>query len=253
MDLANPEVNDHLRSILSVLPGSNPQSVADVMATLEAIHNALPDDDGLKWFNWQYWTVTKSVQETVSSPGGGGITWHNQAWLQRLDVVFAGLYLDALRTELAGGIPSKCWQVLFNARMDRRMARIQLALAGINAHISHDLALALVKTCQDTGVEMQHSSVEHQDFTRVNALLESLIAESRKQLMVMLPGDSIPDLQKLENHLGGVGITVLREGAWIAGEVLWHLRGFPSVADRFAGQLDEAAQRLEDLILIPLR
>ncbi len=253
MALVRTDIDDQLLGILTQRPGSGPRTVAEVMATLEAIHGVLPDDDGLKWFNWQYWVVTKSVEDTISSPGGGGITWNNPDWLKRLDVVFAGLYLDALRTELQGGVPSKCWQVLFNARQDDRLARVQLALAGINAHIAHDLALALVKTCEGLGVELTHGTAEYQDFTRVNGLLESLIAESRKELMVMLPGDEIPDLVALENHLAGVGITVSREGAWVSGEVLWRTRAVPFFADRFVAGLDDAAKAVELLILIPLR
>jgi hypothetical protein len=244
--------DDQLRDILDRNPGTSLQTVADVLATLGAIHAVLPDDDGLKWFNWQYWTVTASVQQTVSSPGGGGITWRNPDFLKRLDVVFAGIYLDALRIELAGGTPSKCWQVLFNARQDKRLARVQLALAGINAHIDHDLAFALVQTCRDLNIQMEHHSPEQADYRKVNDLLETLVAESRKELMVMLPGDSIPDLEKLENQLAGVGIRVAREAAWLAAEVLWTTTGLPGLQQRFGDSLDTAAERLANLILIPL-
>ena len=39
------------------------------------------------------------------------------------------------------------WQPLFERRADPGIEPIQFALAGMNAHINHDLPLAVVATC----------------------------------------------------------------------------------------------------------
>lgn len=47
-------------------------SIADVIAAFSAIDAALPESDGLKWFNWLYLTVTKAVDLSI---GGGSGTY----------------------------------------------------------------------------------------------------------------------------------------------------------------------------------
>ena len=65
--------------------------------------------------------------------------------MAELDVVFANLYFDALvRAERdAASIPS-AWKPLLNGRTKSRVARIQFALAGMNAHINRDLPAGIV-------------------------------------------------------------------------------------------------------------
>ena len=49
---------------------TNPaNTIADVIAALEAIDGLLPDTDGLKWFNWLYLSVTQAVEARVVSGG----------------------------------------------------------------------------------------------------------------------------------------------------------------------------------------
>ena len=68
------------------------------------------------------------------------------AWLAELDVQFARLYLSALQGVLLRQQIPGCWRVLFGCRDQTSIARIQFALAGINAHINHDLSEAIVGT-----------------------------------------------------------------------------------------------------------
>src|ERR1700740_1631636 len=117
------------------------QSIADVLRTFQAIDAICIDGDGLKWFNWLYLQVTQAVEARVASGG-----FSDPAWLAELDVQFARLYLGALEASLSGSPTSDCWQTLFASRDQTQVARIQFALAGINAHINHDLPEAIVAT-----------------------------------------------------------------------------------------------------------
>ena len=123
-----------------------PQSIAEVLQTLRTIGATCVDADGLQWFNWLYLQVTEAVEARVAA---GGFT--DSAWLAQLDVQFARLYFSALKFSLSGEAAPACWQVLFDSRNHAAIARIQFALAGINAHINHDLPEAIVATCQVTG------------------------------------------------------------------------------------------------------
>src|SRR5690348_2569611 len=124
---------------------NTPQTVADVLRLMHRIDAMCMDGDGLKWFNWLYVQVTQAVETRIASAG-----FSDSAWLAELDVQFAGLYFGALRSALSGEPSPGCWQALFECRSHAAIARIQFALAGINAHINHDLPQAIVTTCQVT-------------------------------------------------------------------------------------------------------
>src|SRR5208282_2247058 len=144
-----------------------PQSVGDVLQTLQTIDATCVDGDGLKWFNWLYLQVTQAVEARVAA---GGFT--DSAWLAALDVQFARLYFSAADSALAGGSACGCWQVLFERREQADIARIQFALAGINAHINHDLPQAIVSTCEEMATVPQHGSTQYTDYTALNTTLD---------------------------------------------------------------------------------
>ena len=239
-----PTQNEQILQIVS----QPVNTIPDVVAAFTAIDAALPSSDGLKYFNALYLSVTQSVDQSVNT-----VQWNNPAWLSRLDVLFARLYLGALKSSLtAGQAASGCWQVLFNARHNARLARIQFALAGMNAHIDHDLSIAVVETCREFHLEPVHLSPIYQDFTRVNGLLNALIDRSKQALMVGLLGDAIPDVGKLENMVGAFGIQASREVAWTNAELLWHTRLIPSLSNRFLVSLDRAATVAGTVLLTPV-
>lgn len=223
-------------------------SIPDVIAAFEAIDGALPESDGLKWFNGLYLNVTKSVNQSVAERH-----WNNPAWLARLDVRFARLYRNAIAASLTPGQTAPaCWQVFFNARHDARLARIQFALAGMNAHIDHDLCVAVVETCREFDSPPVHLSPIYQDFCAVNQLLEDLIDQTKRELMIGLLGNELPAIGLVENLAAGFGIRSAREMGWTNAELLWHAQSVPGLADRFLGGLDNAAALAGNGLLAPV-
>jgi hypothetical protein len=224
------------------------RTVEDVIAVFEEIEHALPDSDGLKWFNGLYLNVTKAVDQSI-----GTLHWNNPAWLIRLDVIFAGLYLSALTNSLTPGMRSPgCWQVLFDARHDSRLARIQFALGGMNAHINHDLCIAVVQTCREMQIEPVHLSPEYQDYTQVNQLLDGLINSTKHELMVGLLGDALPSIDRVEDLVGAFGILASREIAWTNSELLWQTQAVPGLSSRFLAGLDSATRLAGAGLLAPV-
>jgi hypothetical protein len=185
-------------------------SIADVITMMQSIDSLLPNQDGLKWFNRLYWMVTQQVQ---NSPPVGG--FKNPVWLTRLDVVFAGLYFAAIADFITGSsnLPSS-WEALFEARFRPGIDRIQFALAGMNAHINHDLALALLQTDKELGLTPGLSSPEHDDFEQVNGLLEQVLEPSLKILATGTLGMLAQDTGKIGRFLAIWNVGAARDLAW---------------------------------------
>jgi len=210
-----------------------PASIADVLATMQAIDARTVDGDGLKWFNWLYYQVTKAVEDRVDAGG-----FSDAAFLAELDVQFAQLYFNALKDSLSDASLPDCWQALFTRRDDTRLARIQCALAGINAHINRDLPIALVNTCRISNLAPQHGTAQYNDYTTLNATLDSLIEAAKQTLNVRLLGDLLPPVNVLEDTIAAWSVSAARESAWNNSELLWHLQSEALLSGAFLDTLD---------------
>ncbi len=232
-------------ALLAAIPV--PQSIGDVLTGMRAMDALFADTDGLRWFHRLYLQVTEAVAERVAAG-----SFANSAWLAALDVQFAGLYFDALREQLSGRRAPDCWRALFDRRQDAAAARIQFALAGVNAHINHDLPVAIVAACRAAGAAPRHGSPDYMDYTAVNSTLDSLIDTARKELMVRLPGDPLPAVSHLEDRLAAWSVAAAREAAWTNGEVLWGIGEDSSLATRFVAMLDGLAAVAGKTLMVPV-
>jgi hypothetical protein len=195
---------------------NSPQSISGVLSLMQTIDCTCQPSDGLKWFNWLYMQVTQAVKDKVDAGG-----FQDGAWLTELDVQFAALYFSALYAELSGGQCPACWGSMFSKRSEARIARIQFALAGMNAHIDHDLPMAIVSTCRSANVVPQHGTPQYSDYTAINAVLNGIIEPAKKTLNVTLPGDSIPGASHVEDMIAAWDLAEFREQAWNTAQSLW--------------------------------
>ena len=223
------------------------QSIPDVLHTLQLIDATCVDSDGLKWFNWLYLQVTQAVDARVASRG-----FTDPAWLAQLDVQFARLYFSALKSSLSGELLPACWQVLLNRRDQAAIARIQFALAGINAHINHDLPEAIVATCQVTGTTPDHGGTHYNDYTALNSTLDGLIESAQGALHVRLLGDALPPISHLEDTIAAWNVGAAREAAWQNAEHLWQFRAIPLLAASFTNMLDGFTTVIGKALLVPV-
>jgi hypothetical protein len=206
------------------------QTVADVIAAMNSLQAALSDDDGLKWFNYLYLEVTKAVDGAVHST-----QFKDPAWIVALDVSFANLYFAAVNEAQAaeGDMPS-AWKPLFEARNQPGIARIQFALAGMNAHINRDLSVALATLAQKDNAYPSRTSDRYDDFETVNGLLEAVEAQVKAQLLA-----GFPPTPALADVIAMWSVAKARDAAWTNGEILFHVRAVPALADRFLATLDD--------------
>ena len=213
--------------LLEITGGPGPNTIAEVLGLMQQIDTLLPPGDGVKWFNLLYMQVTRKVE---SSPPPAG--WEDAAWLTRLDVVFAGFYMAAISNWLTGAaeVPSS-WQVLFEARFRPGIERIQFALAGMNAHINHDLALALLQTDAELKLIPGKASPEHDDYERVNGILEAVLPNALEFLATGILGELAQDTGKIGRLLAIWNVRAARDLAWDFAD---HLRALPEVAHNAA-------------------
>jgi hypothetical protein len=193
-----------------------PQTIPGVLAAMQAIDGICDPVDGLKWFNRLYLQVTQAVENRVESGG-----FHDPAWLAELDVQFASLYFQALSDGLTGAPCPGSWEALFACRDQPEIARIQFALAGMNAHINHDLPDAIVATGKARNTVPQHGTPQYDDFTALNTTLDGLIDTAKKELNVRLPGDPLPAVSHLADLIAAWNVADFRERAWRNAESLW--------------------------------
>jgi hypothetical protein len=104
-----------------------------------------------------------------------GADFHDNAFVADLDVRFAAYWFAAYS---ASGDKPRAWAPLFSARKHRGVLPIQFALAGINAHIEHDLPLAVIDTCT-ARKRTPNSPGVHEDYEKVSEWLATIEADLR--------------------------------------------------------------------------
>jgi hypothetical protein len=232
-----------------ILAGAPVATIDEAIAIMQAIDRALPDADGVKWFNRLYLRVTVSVGAAVRAAH-----FSDPGFLAKLDVVFANLYFSALTAGLAdvAAAPS-AWQPLLLARHNPGIARLQFALAGINAHINRDLPNGIVESFAALGGDPISDRPRKADFDRVNDLLEQVEQEVKSEFSV----GAIEVIDRvggtLDDALAFWKIRKARSAAWTNAQVLWALRGTPLLRDEFFSRLDGLVGVSGRGLLLPVR
>jgi hypothetical protein len=233
----------------SALVGPPITSMAELPARLAAIVASLPDTDGVAAFSRMYQRVTDAVQDHV-----GAGTFADPVWLSALDVTFGNLYLDALRASVQNpdAVP-RAWAALLEARADPRVTPLQLALAGMNAHINRDLPVALVAVSEQLGTP-RDTGAQRADFERVNGILAQVEPAIRQSLSDALLSAADRALPGLQDAVANFKVVNARETAWRNGETLWALRRVAPTLERdFLDGLDHLVGFAGRGLLVPLR
>ena len=233
-------------NLLQIVTSNPPGSIDEVIQMMEKLDSALAATDGLRWFNLLYLKVTQQVREHPPQEG-----WQDPAWLARLDVIFANLYFAALANFLAGKPAPSSWQALFEARERSGIDRIQFALAGMNAHINHDLSFALLQIDDEMHQGFDRNTPEHQDYEQVNGLLEAVLPQALQFLATGVLGQIIEDTDKIGKLLAVWNIRVARDLAWDFAGHLRHLTGLRrdfavKSQDKFTGAIGR-------MLLVPIQ
>jgi hypothetical protein len=160
-------------------------------------------------FATAYLQITKAIAKEL--PRG---SFNDNDWSARYLVRFANLYRKALIDVENGTIEAapKSWQMAFNLAKKRDGFIIQHLLLGINAHINHDLAIALY----DVNIDPKRNE-KLQDHNRINHILEKATTSLKQSVAEKYA----PVLKRVDRGLGNLddksiafSIPKAREHAW---------------------------------------
>lgn len=236
-------------TVSPVVPPAAPPAVTmdDVIARMQSIASALPATDGLACFNRMYLEVTQGVDQEIGQGQFGDPTF-----VSHLDVVFANMYFSAV--DALSGPPSAwpvAWQPLLAARSNSAIEPIQFALAGMNAHINHDLPMAVVATCTALTTAPDEGA-HHADYQKVDALLDASEQSVRESF-------EPPDVRDVDQHVAAVAdlvsnwsITEARDVAWDTAVALWDIRDHQMATDLLTGSLAQTVAMASRCLLIAL-
>lgn len=210
-------------------------------------HEPRRSSDGVACFNQLYGVITRRVLQGIE-----GDFFADPEFLTVLDVAFANRYFDALRASVQEprGVP-KSWKVLIELRSDDRIEPIQFAVAGVNAHINLDLAVALRETYHALGREPSFGS-QRVDYEKVNQIfaeeMQSLRQRFQEELERLLDEIASPVL----NLVGNWSVDAARDAAWALGEHLWLLGELGFDQRPFVAHVDRVTGLAGHFLLTPL-
>jgi hypothetical protein len=210
-----------------------PTRIADVLAiqvTVQAILDQLPPspaNNRVAAFNKLYLTITRRVDVALQT------TATNPKFLEMLDVEFAKRYFVALD--------------LWNREQDEKMSELVAAVLGVNAHINHDLALALISTWEQLGPPPDETI--YPDYLLVNKIFYEEIQPLRRGFS----DDWQMELDRLVGPLDDwsqrILVKVTRAQAWETARGLWPLRDKPAEFEEARRLLDKAASLLGEWMI----
>lgn len=200
-------------------------TIDEVLAALDAIiARAIREESPMGYFPALYRTVTAKVKEGIETG-----FFDDGPRMERLDVVFANRYLDALAAFERGEAPTRSWQVACAAASRWRPIILQHLLVAINAHINLDLAIAAAQTAPAEAL-----GGLRRDFDRINEVLASLVADVRRDIGDLSPWIGLVDRAggRRNDAVINFSLTVARQEAWrFATELA------PIPPDQFAGPI----------------
>lgn len=161
------------------LPGGPvPDRLDDLLDELTAVVTDAADRRSRTgYFAAVYRTVTAAVRRGITE----GL-FDDAERMERLDVVFARRYLDALEVRRAGRATTRSWEVALDAAGRWRPIVLQHLVVGMNAHINLDLGIAAAVTAP--GDELP---ALRRDFDRINGILGAQLDRVQAALGAISP------------------------------------------------------------------
>lgn len=219
-------------------------SIAEAISAMEMIAASLPEDDGLACFNRMYLDVTQLIDAKLDAQ-----FFADPTFINTLDVTFANLYFDAVN---AAGRPATvplAWQPLIDQRASPGIEPVQFALAGMNAHISHDLPLAVVDTCAALG-SPPTAGDHYADYQKVDTLLDAEEESVRRSFENAAELAADRHLSAVASLVANWSINDARDLAWANALVQWELRNQPTVAQALQDALAATVALSSRMLLV---
>lgn len=191
-------------------PANTIDEVIDALTGV--IDQARADGSRLGYFPALYRQVTRQVKKGIAEG-----RFADGARMERLDVIFANRYLQALEDWRAARPASRCWQLAFTGAQRTDRAIIQHLLLGMNAHINLDLAVAAAEVAPGAAIHSLQG-----DFEQINRILSEQIDSVQTAIATVAPLMWLLDFAggEDEERLVAFSLTKARDAAWMQALVL---------------------------------
>lgn len=222
---------------------SSPQTIDDIIAEMDrVIERCIHEKSKLGYFAVLYRDVTLRVRDGIAAG-----RFEDGPRMERLDVIFANRYLDALHTYWGGGIPTQSWVVAFEAAHQWAPIILQHLLVGMNVHINLDLAIAAAQVAPGDALP----GLER-DFEEITVLLNEMVQGMETRIEQVSPWFRLIDWAggRTNEQVCGFGMQQARDMAWMAAERLASLKA--DDLDREIAWHDKIVATLGRLIRTPL-
>lgn len=135
-------------------------NITEVIAHMQQLNKTLVDTNlhNLLAFNNTYLIITQAVFQEF-----GTQFFQDNQRMEKLDIIFAKYYFDALHDYVQGAECAPAWKMLFDACKRNNLYQWQYMALGVNAHVNNDLPFTLYDA--NFGPDYQT------DFNRINRIL----------------------------------------------------------------------------------
>ena len=231
------------------------RNIEDLLTRMESLLERMErDDDPKRYFLGTYLRTTRAVSDELASG-----KFLAPAWVERWDVYFADLYLNALEAWEGKGTPAEPWRVAFSADTDLPVLRH--VLLGMNAHINYDLPLSLLGVIDDAEfADPEVVAIRNRDHTHIDTVLLGRVGAEDEAITAAHGGKSIYERLKtpLERRATGRFLREARAKVWANTRLMAaaRARGDAAELERLraelarlsAAKLDELARAREILL-----
>lgn len=225
------------------MPTTLRQTINDIIHEMDCvIERCARERSKLGYFAVLYRNVTVRVRDGIAAG-----RFEDGPRMERLDVIFANRYLDALQTYWGGGHPTQGWDVAFEAARQWSPTIIQHLLLGMNVHINLDLAIAAAQVAPGDALP----GLER-DFEEITVLLNDMVQDMEARIEQVSPWFRIIDRAggRTNEQICGFGMRQARDLAWMVAERLSVLN--PDEFEQEIALHDQVVATLGQLIRAPL-
>lgn len=188
------------------------ETIHEAIAAMDRrLERAAETDDPRGYFTCVYRAVTARVRDGIAAGD-----FDDPGRMERFDVTFANLYLDAAAAHDRGRACSASWRTAFDAA-GRPLLVLQHVLLGMNAHINLDLGVAAAATVPAARIgELEH------DFERINDVLVAMVDTMQDALAEASPWTRTLDRLggRVDEAVTAHGLRLARARAWDFAQVL---------------------------------
>jgi len=216
-------------------------NIDEILEELDVIiQKSISQNNFLGIFAYVYLRTTAQIKTEIEQE-----KFEDNERLQKFDVLFANLYLDAYRNYFDKQPVNNAWKIAFDSKNDR-LTIIQHVMMGMNAHINLDLAIAACEIMEGKSI----SDLEN-DFNKVNEILAGLLNEMQAKIgkvsKLMFLIDWIG--KRTDENIINFSMVQARTQSWRIANELWNLEGEERNAR--IQQVDQSVTKISEFIKNP--